>query len=47
MIAMRCVPASVLRGPAIVEENESTLVIGPGGRAEMLADGSILVELPP
>ncbi len=34
-----------LLGPAIVEENESTLVIGPGGRAEVLADGSIAVEI--
>jgi N-methylhydantoinase A len=33
-------------GPAIVEENESTFVIGPGGRAEILPDGSIAVEIP-
>jgi N-methylhydantoinase A len=36
----------VLHGPAIIEENESTLVVGAGGRAEVLADGCILVELP-
>ncbi len=35
-----------LRGPAIVEENESTFVIGPGWHAEILPDGSIVVELP-
>ncbi|MEO9188847.1 MAG: hydantoinase/oxoprolinase family protein [Acetobacteraceae bacterium] len=39
-------PGARLLGPAIVEENESTLVIGPGGRAEILPDGSIAVELP-
>ena len=35
-----------ISGPAIFEENESTFMIGPGGRAEVLSDGSILVELP-
>jgi N-methylhydantoinase A len=39
-------PGTRLLGPAIVEENESTFVIGPGGNAEILADGSIAVELP-
>jgi N-methylhydantoinase A len=32
-------------GPAIVEERESTLVVGCGGRCEVLADGSIIVWL--
>ena len=39
-------PGTRLPGPAIVEENESTLIIGPGGNAEILPDGSIVVELP-
>lgn len=33
-------------GPAVFEENESTLVIGPGGRATILDDGTIDVRLP-
>ncbi len=32
-------------GPAIVEERESTLVVGPGGRFEVLASGNILVTI--
>jgi len=32
-------------GPAIVEERESTLVIGPGGRFEVAASGSIIVTV--
>lgn len=39
-------PGTRFVGPAIVEENESTFVIGPGGRAEILPDGSISVEVP-
>ena len=37
---------TVIEGPAVFEENESTLVIGPGGRATVLADGSLDVTLP-
>ena len=33
-------------GPAVFEENESTLVIGPGGRATILDDGTLDVRLP-
>jgi N-methylhydantoinase A len=33
-------------GPAVFEEAESTFVIGPGGRATVLADGTIDVVLP-
>ena len=33
-------------GPAVLEEDESTLVIGPGGEAEVLMDGSVLVTVP-
>ena len=32
-------------GPAIVEERESTLVVGPGGRFEVLASGNIIVSI--
>jgi N-methylhydantoinase A len=32
-------------GPAVFEENESTLVIGPGGHATVLEDGTIDVRL--
>jgi N-methylhydantoinase A len=34
-----------LAGPALVQERESTLVVAPGMRGEVLADGSILVHL--
>ncbi|HEY9566595.1 MAG TPA: hydantoinase/oxoprolinase family protein, partial [Thalassobaculum sp.] len=39
-------PEAVVDGPAIFEENESTLVVGPGARCTVHADGSILVTLP-
>jgi N-methylhydantoinase A len=32
-------------GPAIVEERESTLVVGPGGRFEVLPSGNIIVTI--
>ena len=32
-------------GPAVVEERESTVVIGPGGRAEVDGQGNLRVEL--
>ena len=35
-----------LAGPAVFEEDESTFVIGPGARARVLPDGSILAESP-
>jgi N-methylhydantoinase A len=35
----------VLAGPALVQEHESTLVVAPGMRGEVLPDGSILVDL--
>jgi N-methylhydantoinase A len=38
--------AVVIDGPAVFEENESTLIVGPGGRATLLADGTIDVTLP-
>jgi N-methylhydantoinase A len=36
----------VIDGPAVFEENESTLIVGPGGRATLRADGTIDVTLP-
>jgi N-methylhydantoinase A len=36
---------AVFSGPALVEDAGSTLVIGPGGRAEVMRSGSIAVEL--
>jgi len=35
---------TVLEGPAVFEENESTFVVGPGARIGVLPDGSILAE---
>jgi N-methylhydantoinase A len=32
-------------GPAIVEERESTLVVGPGGRFEVAPSGNIIVTI--
>jgi N-methylhydantoinase A len=34
-------------GPAILEEDESTLIVGPGGIAVVHSDGSIIVDVPP
>jgi N-methylhydantoinase A len=33
-------------GPAVIEEAESTLVVGPGGRFEVSADNNVIVTLP-
>ena len=38
-------PGAAFDGPAIVEERESTLVIGPGGRFEVAASGNIIVSI--
>ena len=41
------VPAGLeIEGPAVFEENESTLVVGPGALCRALPDGSIVVTLP-
>jgi N-methylhydantoinase A len=37
-------PGMTLKGPAIVEERESTAVIGPGGRARVDASLALIVE---
>jgi N-methylhydantoinase A len=39
------VPGQAFDGPAIVEERESTLVVGPGGRFEVAASGNIIVSI--
>ncbi len=39
-------PGAEIRGPAVVEERESTAVIGPGGRARVDAAGNLEVHLP-
>jgi N-methylhydantoinase A len=36
----------VYRGPAIVEEPASTLIVGPGGTFTLGASGNIIVEIP-
>jgi len=38
-------PGQSFGGPAIVEERESTLVVGPGGRFEVAASGNIVVTV--
>ncbi len=38
-------PGDAIVGPAVFEETESTFIIGPGGRATVLADGTIDVVL--
>jgi N-methylhydantoinase A len=39
-------PGHELRGPAVVEEEGSTLVIGPGGSARVAESGNLIVTLP-
>ncbi|HEX2436705.1 MAG TPA: hydantoinase/oxoprolinase family protein [Methylomirabilota bacterium] len=42
----RLAPGDTLRGPAVLEEEGSTLVIGPGGTARVAPSGNIVVSLP-
>ncbi len=42
----RLAPGDAFTGPAIVEERESTVVIGPRGRARMDEWLNLIVELP-
>ena len=42
---VRLAPGDEVRGPAVVEEEGSTLVIGPGGTARVAASGNIVVTL--
>ena len=38
-------PGVSIEGPAVFEENESTFIVGPGAKARLLSDGSILAEV--
>jgi N-methylhydantoinase A len=42
----RLAPGDAIRGPAVVEEEGSTLVIGPGGTARVAPSGNLVVTLP-
>lgn len=42
---VRLVPGQTYEGPAIVEEPESTLIVGPGGRFVVSSRGNIVVEI--
>jgi N-methylhydantoinase A len=42
----RLVPGAVLRGPAIIEERESTVVVGPGASVEVDAHRNVVIWLP-
>jgi N-methylhydantoinase A len=41
----RLAPAAVLRGPAVVEERESTTVIGPDASFHLDAQGNLVIEI--
>jgi N-methylhydantoinase A len=41
----RLKPGSTMNGPAVVEERESTVVIGPRGRGRVEPSGTLVVEL--
>ncbi|NJO23375.1 MAG: hydantoinase/oxoprolinase family protein [Sphingomonadales bacterium] len=41
----RLVPGNAFNGPAIVEERESTLIVGPRGRFKVAASGNIIVTV--
>ena len=38
-------PGTVVRGPAVFEENESTFVVGPGSEVSILKDRTIFVKM--
>lgn len=41
----RLTPGEVVRGPAVIEERESTAIVGPGGRAELDGAGNLVVTV--
>src|SRR5207302_672617 len=43
---VKLAPGEEIRGPAVLEEEGSTLVIGPGGVGHVAATGNIIVTLP-
>jgi N-methylhydantoinase A len=47
VFARACLPAGTrITGPAVLEEDESTFIIGPGGVAIVQHGGSIVVDMP-
>ena len=38
-------PGFCFEGPAVVEERESTMVIGPGGHARIVDSGNVEVQI--
>ena len=46
MTATRCAPARELQGPALVEERESTCVIGPDSTIAVDAFLNLVIDLP-
>jgi N-methylhydantoinase A len=38
-------PGTTVKGPAVIEERESTVVIGPGGRGRVEPTGALVVEV--
>ena len=38
-------PGTTVEGPAVVEERESTVVVGPGGRGRIDPSGALVVEV--
>ena len=38
-------PGVTIDGPAVFEEDESTFIVGPGAKARLLPDGTILAEV--
>jgi N-methylhydantoinase A len=43
---VKLAPGAEIRGPAVVEEDGSTLVVGPGGVARVAVTGNLIVTLP-
>jgi N-methylhydantoinase A len=39
-------PGARVAGPAVIEERESTVVIGPAGKAKVDRDLNLIIELP-
>jgi N-methylhydantoinase A len=42
----RLAPGTRLAGPAVIEEDESSTLVGPGGRAEVDRFGNLVIHLP-
>ncbi|MDR0359030.1 MAG: hydantoinase/oxoprolinase family protein, partial [bacterium] len=38
-------PGQVVEGPAVIEERESTAIVGPGGRARLDGHGNLIVTV--